>query len=317
MSIWQIHLKSFEDYLMLEKGLSKNSVMAYRRDVEKLEQYLEILELDLSPKTIELKDLKAFLEYLHELGFAATSQARLISGLKAFFNFLAFEKVIPTSPTDLLEAPNLSRKLPAVLNFEEIEQLLAAIDLSKPEGHRNRAIVETLYACGLRVSELTSLKISNLYLDIGFVKVVGKGNKERFVPIGEDAIKYINFYRQDRNHLKTIHNDDVLFLNRRGKPLSRVMIYYIIKDLAKAINLEKNISPHTFRHSFATHLIEGGADLRAIQDMLGHASITTTEIYTHLDTAYLRDTILAFHPLYQTNPKTTILKENIDENSKL
>lgn len=302
---------------MLEKGLSKNSVMAYRRDVEKLEQYLEILELDLSPKTIELKDLKAFLEYLHELGFAATSQARLISGLKAFFNFLAFEKVIPTSPTDLLEAPNLSRKLPAVLNFEEIEQLLAAIDLSKPEGHRNRAIVETLYACGLRVSELTSLKISNLYLDIGFVKVVGKGNKERFVPIGEDAIKYINFYRQDRNHLKTIHNDDVLFLNRRGKPLSRVMIYYIIKDLAKAINLEKNISPHTFRHSFATHLIEGGADLRAIQDMLGHASITTTEIYTHLDTAYLRDTILAFHPLYQTNPKTTILKENIDENSKL
>lgn len=312
MSIWQIYLKSFEDYLMLEKSLSKNSVMAYRRDVEKLEQYLEILELDLSPITIQLKDIKDFLVYLHELGFAATSQARLISGLKAFFNFLVFEKAISNSPTDLLESPNLSRKLPSVLNFEEIEELLSAIDLSKPEGHRNRAIVETLYACGLRVSELTSLRISNLYLDIGFVKVVGKGNKERFVPIGEDAIKYINFYRQDRKRLKTIHNDDILFLNRRGKPLSRVMIYYIIKDLAKAINLEKNISPHTFRHSFATHLIEGGADLRAIQDMLGHASITTTEIYTHLDTAYLRDTILAFHPLYQTQTEASVSEEKMD-----
>ena len=307
MSIWQIHLKSFEDYLMLEKSLSKNSVMAYRRDVEKLEQYLDILELDLSPATIQLKQLKDFLEYLHELGLAASSQARLISGLKAFFNFLVFEKIIPASPTDLLESPNLSRKVPSVLSFEEIEQLLGAIDLSKPEGHRNRAILETLYACGLRVSELTSLKISNLYLDIGFIKVVGKGNKERFVPIGEDAIKYINYYLQDRNNLKTIHNNDILFLNRRGRPLSRVMIFYIIKDLAKAVNLQKSISPHTFRHSFATHLMEGGADLRAIQDMLGHASITTTEIYTHLDTAYLRNTILTFHPLYQT--ATTVLEE--------
>ena len=193
------------------------------------------------------------------------------------------------------------------MSFEEIEQLLGAIDLSKPEGHRNRAILETLYACGLRVSELISLKISNLYLDIGFIKVVGKGNKERFVPIGEDAIKYINFYLQDRDQLKTIHNNDILFLNRRGRPLSRVMIFYIIKDLAKAVNLQKNISPHTFRHSIATHLMEGGADLRAIQDMLGHASITTTEIYTHLDTAYLRNTILTFHPLYQTT--TTVLEE--------
>lgn len=299
MSIWKTYIKSFEDYLMLEKSLSKNSVMAYNRDVTKLVEYLALNDLDLSPKTIRLSDLQTFLVYLHDLGLAASSQARLISGLKAFFNFLVVERVVEKAPTDLLESPNLGRKLPCVLSYEEIEELLTAVDLSKPEGHRNRAIIETLYACGLRVSELTNLRISNLYFDIGFIKVVGKGNKERFVPIGEDAIKFIGYYRQDRQHLKTIHHDDILFLNRRGKPLSRVMIYYIIKDLAKAINLEKNISPHTFRHSFATHLIEGGADLRAIQDMLGHASITTTEIYTHLDTAYLRDTLLAFHPLYK------------------
>lgn len=300
MSIWQIHIKSFEDYLMLEKSLSKNSVAAYRRDVEKLEQYLLLTQQDVSPLSIQSKHLKNFIVYLNELGFAATSQARLISGLKAFFRFLVFEKVIENSPATLLESPNTSRKLPSVLSFEEIEGLIAAIDLSKPEGHRNRAILETLYACGLRVSELIDLKISNLYIDIGFIKVVGKGNKERFVPIGEDAIKYIQYYLQDRKQLKTIHNDDILFLNRRGRALSRVMIFYIIKDLAKAINLEKNISPHTFRHSFATHLIEGGADLRAIQNMLGHVSITTTEIYTHLDTTFLRDTVLTFHPLYQS-----------------
>lgn len=300
MSIWQIHIKSFEDYLMLEKSLSKNSVAAYRRDVEKLEQYLLLTQQSVSPLSIQSKHLKNFIVYLNELGFAATSQARLISGLKAFFKFLVFEKVIENSPATLLESPNTSRKLPSVLSFEEIEGLIAAIDLSKPEGHRNRAIIETLYACGLRVSELIDLKISNLYIDIGFIKVVGKGNKERFVPIGEDAIKYIQYYLQDRKQLKTIHNDDILFLNRRGRALSRVMIFYIIKDLAKAINLEKNISPHTFRHSFATHLIEGGADLRAIQNMLGHVSITTTEIYTHLDTTFLRDTVLTFHPLYQS-----------------
>ena len=300
MSIWQIHIKSFEDYLMLEKSLSKNSVAAYRRDVEKLEQYLLLTQQSVSPLSIQSKHLKNFIVYLNELGFAATSQARLISGLKAFFRFLVFEKVIENSPATLLESPNTSRKLPSVLSFEEIEGLIAAIDLSKPEGHRNRAILETLYACGLRVSELIDLKISNLYIDIGFIKVVGKGNKERFVPIGEDAIKYIQYYLQDRKQLKTIHNDDILFLNRRGRALSRVMIFYIIKDLAKAINLEKNISPHTFRHSFATHLIEGGADLRAIQNMLGHVSITTTEIYTHLDTTFLRDTVLTFHPLYQS-----------------
>ncbi len=300
MSIWQIHIKSFEDYLMLEKSLSKNSVAAYRRDVEKLEQYLLLTQQDVSPLSIQSKHLKNFIVYLNELGFAATSQARLISGLKAFFKFLVFEKVIENSPATLLESPNTSRKLPSVLSFEEIEGLIAAIDLSKPEGHRNRAILETLYACGLRVSELIDLKISNLYIDIGFIKVVGKGNKERFVPIGEDAIKYIQYYLQDRKQLKTIHNDDILFLNRRGRALSRVMIFYIIKDLAKAINLEKNISPHTFRHSFATHLIEGGADLRAIQNMLGHVSITTTEIYTHLDTTFLRDTVMTFHPLYQS-----------------
>jgi integrase/recombinase XerD len=301
MSIWKIHIKSFEDYLMLEKGLSKNSVLAYSRDVEKLAEYLVISELNFSPQTIRRQDIQDFLAYLNDLGLAATSQARLISGIKAFLNFLVVEKVIAIAPTELIESPNLARKLPSVLSFEEIETLLAAIDLSKPEGHRNRAIVETLYACGLRVSELITLKISNLYLDIGFVKVLGKGKKERFVPIGDDAMKYIKFYQEDRKNLKTVHDDDILFLNRRGKPLSRVMIYYIVKDLAKAINLQKNISPHTFRHSFATHLLDGGADLRAIQDMLGHASITTTEIYTHLDTAYLRDTLLAFHPLYQGN----------------
>ncbi len=298
MSIWNVYIKSFEDYLMLEKSLSDNSVIAYSRDVLKLVEYLKLSELDLSPKTIGLKHLQEFLGFLNNLGLAAASQARLISGLKSFFNFLVFEKILDRAPTDLLESPNLARKLPSVLSFEEIEALLSAIDLSTTEGHRNRAIVETLYACGLRVSELTSLKISNLYLDIGFIKVLGKGNKERFVPIGDDAMKYIGFYQQDRAQLPVIHDDDILFLNRRGRKLSRVMVFYIIKNLAEAIQLEKNISPHTFRHSFATHLIEGGADLRAIQDMLGHASITTTEIYTHLNTAFLRDTILAFHPLY-------------------
>ncbi len=299
MQNWKIYIRNFEDYLMLEKSLSKNSVMAYSRDVGKLVEYLEIRELELSPKEIKLKHFHSFLAYLYDLGLSANSQARIISGLKAFFAFLVIEKVIEIAPTDLLESPTLNKKLPEVLSINEVNELLAAVDLSTAEGHRNRAIVETLYACGIRVTELIDLKISNLYFDVGFIKVIGKGNKERFVPIGDDAIKYIEYYKKDRENLKTIHDEDTLFLNRRGKKLSRVMIFYIIKDLAKAIDLKKKISPHTFRHTFATHLIEGGADLRAIQDMLGHVSITTTEIYTHLDTTYLRETLLNFHPLYQ------------------
>ncbi len=284
---------------MLERGFSENSITAYLQDLEKLVQYINAEKWTYTPKTINRKALEQFIYALNEIGLAATSQARIISSLKTFFKYLLIENEIESNPTELLESPQLSRKLPTVLAYEEIEAMLDAVDLSKKAGHRDRAILETLYACGLRVSELTHLKISNLYLDIGVIKVTGKGNKERFVPIGETAIQHIEFWMLDRNQLKIIQDGDILFLNQRGKQLSRIAIFNLVKATAKKAGITKNISPHTFRHSFATHLLEGGADLRVIQEMLGHVSITTTEIYTHLDTTYLKETLLLYHPRNQ------------------
>lgn len=278
--------------------MSGNTIEAYLRDIGKLVQYLEIQQLATSPENITLDLLQDFIKWIGELGLDIRSQARLISGIKAFYKYLLMEDIITSDPTELLETPRLNRKIPEVLNYHEIQQMTAAIDHSTPHGLRNRAIIETLYACGLRVTELINLRITNLYLDIGFIKVLGKNDKERLVPIGEEAIKHIGFYVEGvRQHLKIKKDsENILFLNRRGGKLSRVMVFYVIKDLVKLAGIEKNVSPHTFRHSFATHLIEGGADLKAVQDMLGHESITTTEIYTHIDTGYLKETVLNFHP---------------------
>ncbi|KOY86321.1 integrase [bacterium 336/3] len=294
---WQIYTEQFKNYLKLERGFAENSLDAYLRDVVKFREYAQSQEWT-SPEKITHHQIQDFLVYLNELGIAEASQARVLSGIKAFYKFLFLENVMQQDPSYLIEAPKLARKLPDTLSYEEIEKLLAAIDLSTPEGTRNRAILEVLYSCGLRVSELTELTLSQLYFDIGFLKVIGKGNKERFVPIGKDAIKYTKMYLEHiRNHLDIPKGyENYVFLNRRGKNLSRVFIFMIIKELAQKISLNKTISPHTFRHSFATHLLEGGADLRAIQEMLGHESITTTEIYTHLDKDYLRQTIQQFHP---------------------
>lgn len=299
---WVPTIKGFKSYLQLELSLSKNSIEAYLRDVEKLYQFLELQEIDVRPEKVTQVHIESFLKWVSEIGLNERSQARILSGLKAFYKYLLMEDMIDVSPTELLEAPKIGRKLPEVLSIEEINQLIDAIDLSKPEGERNKAILETLYSCGLRVSELINLKLSNLLLNEGFVRVVGKGDKERITPIGSTAIKHIRTYVESkRNHMNNIQKDseDVLFLNRRGKQLTRVMIFTIIKNLAEKASITKNISPHTFRHSFATHLVEGGADLRAVQEMLGHESITTTEIYTHLDRAYLRQAIMDFHPRAQ------------------
>lgn len=287
--------------MRLERTLADNTVESYLRDVEKLVNWLKMEQIDQTPGNLTHEDFMAFIKFMNELGLEIRSQARMISGIKAFYKYLLIEDLIDNNPTELLESPRVGRRVPAVLSYGEIQRLLDAIDVSTLHGTRNRAMLETLYACGLRVSELINLKISNLFLDVGFIKVTGKGDKERLVPIGEEAIKQIEFYTNGyRNKLK-IHPDheNFLFLNRRGKSLSRIMVFYIIKDLAALVGIEKNISPHTFRHSFATHLIEGGADLRAVQDMLGHESITTTEIYTHLDNDFLKETILTFHPLNQ------------------
>jgi integrase/recombinase XerD len=299
--MWEPYKKGFKAYLQLEKSLSDNSVEAYLRDVEKLTEFLLGQNNLLTPKEVQLKDLQRFVQFITELGMTAASQARIISGLRAFYKYCLLEHITKTDPTVLLEAPKLKRALPDVLTFEEIEAIIAEIDLSKPEGGRNKAILETMYSCGLRVTELVNLKISNLYMDVGFIKVLGKGDKERLVPIGRSAVKYINIYRRNiRIHI-TIKpgNGDILFLNRRGTKLSRVMIFLMLKDLVKQAGITKNISPHTLRHSFATHLVEGGADLRAVQEMLGHESITTTEIYTHLDREYLRKTLQQFHPAFK------------------
>ncbi|WP_231459620.1 MULTISPECIES: site-specific tyrosine recombinase XerD [unclassified Pedobacter] len=296
--LWQTYIKGFNGYLKLERSLSGHSVSAYLSDVEKFSQFFE--SLDTQPKITEVKtdDVKLFITWLNELGMLATTQARVISGLKAFFSYLIQEEVIETDPMALIEAPKLSRKLPDTLNINEINQLIDAIDASKPEGMRNKAIIEVLYGCGLRVTELTDLKISNLYPQIEFIKVIGKGNKERLIPIGGVALKLIDIYlNQVRNHQAIKKgNEDFVFLNRFGAKLSRTTIFTLIKGLAAAIGLKKTISPHTLRHSFATHLIEGGADLRAVQEMLGHSSITTTEIYTHIDRNYLKEVITHFHP---------------------
>ena len=294
---WQSGIRGFKSYLQLERSLSGNTVEAYLQDVDKLIQYTDTLG-GKSPDKLSTEDLKNFLQWVNELGMLPTTQARVLSGLKAFFKYLIIENSIENDPSALLESPKTSRKLPDTLSIIDINKLIDAIDLSKPEGMRNKAMLEVLYGCGLRVTELTTLRISNLFLDIDFIKILGKGNKERLVPIGAEAIKFLKIFIEEvRVHIKPkTGKEDFVFLNNRGNPISRVMVFLIIKSLAEKIGLNKSISPHTFRHSFATHLIEGGADLRAVQEMLGHESITTTEIYTHLDRDYLRDTIIQFHP---------------------
>ena len=295
---WKNTIQAFESYLTLERGLSPNSIEAYLRDVDKLRQYFDEEGKSIKPEKVLLNDLHQFVVWAAELGMEASSQARMISGIKAFYKYLLISNSIIDDPSELLESPKIGRKLPDTLHHVEVEALIAAIDLSKPEGERNKAIIETLYGCGLRVSELINLKLSNLFFKDEFIKVVGKGDKERLVPIGRAAMNQINRYvDQVRVHQKIQTGfEDFVFLNRRGKSLTRVMIFTIIKNLAEATGLEKTISPHTFRHSFATELIERGANLRAVQDMLGHESITTTEIYTHLDREFLRTTMMSFHP---------------------
>jgi len=293
---WRSAIKGFQAYLKLEKGLSENSIQAYSRDIDKLEQYAT--DQNLKPETVALADLRQFISWVNELGMLPSSQARVLSGVKSFYKYMLIEDLVKTDPAELLEAPKKQRKLPTVLSYEDIERLIAIIDLSKPEGPRNKAIIEVLYSCGLRVSELTELKVSNLYLDIEFIKVFGKGSKERLVPIGSEAIKALQIWiEQVRVHVPIKKGEeDLVFLNRRGSRLSRVYVFMLIKQLAELAGIRKTISPHTLRHSFATHLVEGGADLRAVQEMLGHESITTTEIYTHLDREYLKTVITSFHP---------------------
>jgi integrase/recombinase XerD len=299
--MWERLIRDFGHYLKLERSLSENSVEAYLSDVEKLRQFITYRDKGIRAVDVSPKDLRDFLEYITELGMSAHSQARILSGLKSFYKYLMFEGAIETDPTVLIEGPKLGRKLPDTLSFHEIEDLLEAIDLSTPEGARNRAMLEVLYSSGLRVSELVDLQINSIYRDSGFLRVTGKGNKERLVPIGRDALKYLDIY-MNQVRGKAPHKspakgyESIVFLNRNGRKLSRVMVFTIIRNLARAIGLRKTISPHTFRHSFATHLIEGGADLRAVQEMLGHESITTTEVYTHLDRDYLRQVIQEFHP---------------------
>ncbi len=295
---WPSAIKGFKAYMKLERSLSANSVEAYVRDIDKLQQFAEQSTNPLKPDTIKLADLRQFINYINELGMIPSSQARILSGVKAFYKFLLTEDLIVSDPSELLESPKIQRKLPDTLSYNDINKLIVAIDLSKPEGTRNKAIMEVLYGCGLRVSELTELKLSNLYLDIEFIKVTGKGNKERLIPIGSEAIKALKLWIEEVRPNIAIKKgeEDIVFLNRRGARLSRVYIFTMIKDLAAFIGLQKNISPHTLRHSFATHLVEGGADLRAVQEMLGHESITTTEIYTHLDREYLKSTIIQHHP---------------------
>jgi len=299
--MWEPYKKGFKAYLQLEKSLSDNSVAAYLGDIEKLTNFLLIQDIKKNPSELQLTHLQQFVKWIAELGMTASSQARIISAIKTFFKYCLLEDIATKDPTTLLEAPKLKRMLPDVLTFEEIENIISQIDLSSGEGTRNKAILEIMYSCGLRVSEVVALKLSQLFFDVEFIRVIGKGNKERLVPIGESAIKYITIYIDNvRRHQQVQRGEeDILFLNRRGKRLSRVMIFLIIKDLVKKAGIKKTISPHTFRHSFATHLVEGGADLRAVQEMLGHESITTTEIYTHLDREFLRKTLERFHPGFQ------------------
>lgn len=295
--LWQSLIQGFKQHIILEKGLSKSTLTAYLQDIEKLKSYC-LDENTLSPQQINSSVIQDFLGSLGEKAYHPNSQARMLSGLKAFFNYLILDKEISVSPLELIESPTLIRKLPDTLTVEEINNLIEAIDLSSPEGYRNKAILELLYSCGLRVSEVIKLQFKDIFKDLEYIRVEGKGNKERLVPIGQIALQYYDHYIENSRNFLDIEkgSESYVFLNRRGKPLSRVMVFYIIKNLAKKIGLKKNISPHTFRHSFATHLVEGGADLRAVQDMLGHESITTTEIYTHLDKEYIRSVIKSHHP---------------------
>lgn len=299
--MWEPYKKGYKAWLQLERSLSDNSVEAYLRDIDKLTQYLQTTSALKAPDAVELKDLQQFLQWIAGLGLNAASQARILSGIRSFYKYCFIEQIVRKDPTTLLDSPKLRRALPDVLSFDEIESIINHIDLSKPEGGRNKAILETMYSCGLRVSEVVDLRISSIYPDVGYIRVIGKGDKERLVPIGESAIKYIRIYQQEiRPHIPIKPgSEDILFLNRRGARLTRVMIFYIIRDLARLTGITKTISPHTFRHSFATHLVEGGADLRAVQEMLGHESITTTEIYTHLDREYLRETLHRYHPAFR------------------
>ena len=296
--MWNSYKKGFLMHLQLEKSLSPNTVEAYGLDLDKLIQFIELNEIQGGPDYITLQQLQAYTRWITELGMSERSQSRIISGIKSFYRYCLQEQISKTDPTELLSAPKLKKALPDTLTFEEIELIISQIDLSKTEGPRNKAMLETLYSCGLRVSEIISLRRSHLYLDIGFVRVIGKGDKERLIPIGGEAIKHILIYVNEIRSKMTEKkgHEDILFLNRRGTSLSRIMVFYIIKDLVMKANIKKTISPHTFRHSFATHLVEGGADLRAVQEMLGHESITTTEIYTHLDRNFLRDTLNKYHP---------------------
>lgn len=299
---WKSSIQGFNAFLLLEKSLSPHSIEAYTRDVRKLEEFISLSKIETSPDKLTPHQLTNFIYYINELGLCAKSQARIISGIKAFYKFLVIEDIIDLDPSELLESPKLKRTLPDVLSYEEIGLINASIDMSLPQSHRNRAILETLYACGLRVSELVGLQISNYFPEEGFIKVLGKNNKERLIPISPSAIHHITLYLEgERRHLPVIHkaHEDILFLNRRGKMMTRVIIFLLIKEFTAKAGIKKNVSPHTFRHSFATHLVEGGADLRSVQEMLGHESILTTEIYTHVDRQYLREMMLMYHPLSQ------------------
>ncbi|OCX53427.1 site-specific tyrosine recombinase XerD [Mucilaginibacter sp. PPCGB 2223] len=295
---WQAAKKGFRSYLKLERSLSPNSIQAYLGDLDKLIQFADSKPSKLSPRAIKHKDLGEFIAWVNELGMIPSTQARIISGIKAFYRYLLLDNQITDDPSELLEGPKLSRKLPDTLSLHDIDNLIAAVDVSTPEGMRNKTMIEVLYSCGLRVSELITLRISNLYLEINFIKITGKGDKERLVPIGSEAIKFLKIWLGEiRPHIPAQNGEeDIVFLNRRGKRLTRVYVFMMIKDLAAKVGLKKSISPHTFRHSFATHLVERGADLRAVQEMLGHESITTTEIYTHLDREYLKSVIISHHP---------------------
>jgi len=295
---WETLIKQYRGHLRLERSLSENSIMAYERDVRKLMHYLTAESIVLPVSTVNQNNILRFLTELSDINVSPHTQARILSGLKSFFNFLELEEVVTINPTDQIEAPKIGRKLPDTLSFVEIEKILAVIDLSTPDGARNRAMIEVLYSSGLRVSELVGLEINNVYFDVGFLKIQGKGNKERLVPVGSDALKYMEIYLEEiRKHIKVQKgNEHYLFLNRRGKKLSREFVFMFVKDYVAQAGIGKKVSPHTFRHSFATHLIEGGADLRAVQEMLGHESVTTTEIYTHLDRDYLKQVMTDFHP---------------------
>ena len=293
---WKQSFKDFENYLRLEKSLSQNSIEAYLNDVSKLEFFLTENGKETLPALVQYSDLKEFLVWLNKDNKNARTQSRTLSGIRAYFKFLLIEGEISENPSSLIESPKIGLKLPQVLSIEEIDRMIDTIDLSRPDGHRNKAIIETLYGCGLRVSELVGLKLTDIHYEDGYIIVTGKGSKQRLVPISGKALKEIDLYKTDRNRLSVIKDINILFLNRRGSRLTRIMIFTIIKDLGAKAGITKNISPHTFRHSFATHMIEAGADLRAVQEMLGHESILTTEIYTHIDRSYLRDSLMMFHP---------------------